>query len=201
MAASAQQVKELREKTGAPMMDCKRALDEAGGEIDKALVLLRERGIARAGKKQERSAMEGVIGSYIHSNSKLGVLVEVACETDFVARTDEFATLVKELAMQIAAARPRVVRREELPEELVAREKSILASQAQAEGKPQHIVDKIVSGRLERFFSEACLLDQAYMRDQDKNVQELIDETIAKLGEKIEVRRFAFMQVGGGQEE
>lgn len=201
MAVSAQQVKELRAKTGAPMMDCKRALEEAGGEMDKASVLLRERGIARAGKKQERSATEGVIGSYIHSNSKLGVLVEVACETDFVARTDEFTTLVKELAMQIAAARPRVVRREELPEELVAREKSIFASQAQAEGKPQHIVDKIVSGRLERFFSEACLLDQAYMRDQDKNVQELIDETIAKLGEKIEVRRFAFMQVGGGQEE
>ncbi len=201
MAVSAQQVKELRAKTGAPMMDCKRALDEAGGEMEKALVLLRERGIARAGKKQERSAMEGVIGSYIHSNSKLGVLVEVACETDFVARTDGFTTLVKELAMQIAAAKPRVVRREELPEELVAREKAILAAQAQAEGKPQQIVDKIVSGRLERFFSEVCLLDQTYMRDSDKKVHELIDETIAKLGEKIEVRRFAFMQVGGGQDE
>lgn len=198
MAISAQQVKDLREKTGAAMMDCKRALEEANGDDEKATILLREKGLAKAGKKGSRTTKEGIIGSYIHPTNRLGVLVEVACETDFVARNEEFTALVKELTLQVAAMKPEVVRREELPEEVVEREKAIIA--AQAEGKPPQVVAKMVEGKIEKFYSQVCLLDQDYVRDDSKKIKELIDETIGKLGEKIEVRRFAILEVGAAQE-
>jgi len=198
MAVSAQEVMELREKTGAGLMDCKRALVEADGDQDKATVLLRERGIAKAEKKRARSANEGIIAHYVHADNKKGVLLELNCETDFVARNEEFQNLAREICMQIVAMDPIAVRREELPEEIVQREKSIYAQQVQ--DKPDHVVEKIVEGKLEKFYEEACLLDQPYVRDNEKTIGALVDELIAKLGEKIRVARFARMEVGEQQE-
>ena len=189
-------VRELREKTGAGVMDCKKALGEANGDLEKAVIWLREKGIAQAAKRAGRVASEGSIGAYIHAGGKLGVLVEVNCESDFVAKTPEFQTLVKELAMQIAAANPRCVRREELSAEIIEQERQIYASQAA--GKPEPVVNKIVEGKLEKFYREACLLEQGYVRDPARTVSELLGEYVAKLGEKIEIRRFMRFQLGEG---
>ena len=191
-------VRELREKTGAGVMDCKKALGEANGDLEQAVIWLREKGIAQAAKRAGRVASEGSIGAYIHAGGKLGVLVEVNCESDFVAKTPEFQTLVKELAMQIAAANPRCVRREELSAEIIEQERQIYASQAA--GKPEPVVNKIVEGKLEKFYREACLLEQGYVRDPARTVSELLSEYVAKLGEKIEVRRFVRFQLGEGLE-
>ncbi len=191
-------VRELREKTGAGVMDCKKALGEANGDLEKAVIWLREKGIAQAAKRAGRVASEGSIGAYIHAGGKLGVLVEVNCESDFVAKTPEFQTLVKELAMQVAAANPRCVRREELPPEIIEQERQIYASQSA--GKPEPVINKIVEGKLEKFYREACLLEQGYVRDPARTVSELLGEYVAKLGEKIEVRRFVRFQLGEGLE-
>jgi len=191
-------VKELREKTGAGVMDCKKALGEAKGDLEKAIVWLREKGIAQAAKRAGRVASEGSIGAYIHAGGKLGVLVEVNCESDFVAKTPEFQTLVKEIAMQIAAANPRCVRREELPPEIIEQERQIYASQAA--GKPEPVINKIVEGKLEKFYRDVCLIEQGYVRDPARTVADLIGEYVAKLGEKIELRRFARFQLGEGLE-
>jgi len=191
-------VRELREKTGAGVMDCKKALGEANGDLEKAVIWLREKGIAQAAKRAGRVASEGSIGAYIHAGGKLGVLVEVNCESDFVAKTPEFQTLVKELAMQVAAANPRCVRREELSPEIIEQERQIYASQAA--GKPEPVINKIVEGKLEKFYREACLIEQGYVRDPARTVSELLGEYVAKLGEKIEVRRFVRFQLGEGLE-
>jgi len=196
MAISASLVKELREKTNCGMMDCKKALEEADGNIEKAVDLLREKGIAKAAKKSDRTTDEGVIATYIHPGDKLGVLVEVNCETDFVAKTDDFRALVKDVAMQIAAASPLVVRREELSEETIEKEKQIYKTNALNEGKPEKILDKIVEGRLEKYYKEVCLLEQPFIRDQDRNITDLLNETIAKLGENISIKRFCRYRLG-----
>lgn len=193
---TAELVKELRERTGAGMMDCKKALIEAGGDIEKAIVYLRERGLAAAAKKAGRATKEGRIEAYIHPGAKLGVLVEVNCETDFVANTDEYKHLCRELAMQVAASNPKYIRREDVPEEEVEKEAAILRNQALAEGKPEKVIEKIVSGRLEKFYQEVCLLEQPYIRDAEKTVKDLINEYIAKLGENIVVRRFVRFRLG-----
>lgn len=191
-------VKELREKTGAGVMDCKKALGEAKGDLEKAIVWLREKGIAQAAKRAGRIASEGSIGAYIHAGGKLGVLVEVNCESDFVAKTPEFQVLVKEIAMQIAAANPRCVRREELSPEIIEQERQIYASQAA--GKPEPVINKIVEGKLEKFYRDVCLIEQGYVRDPARTVADLIGEYVAKLGEKIELRRFTRFQLGEGLE-
>jgi elongation factor Ts len=187
-------VKHLREKTGAGVMDCKRALAECAGELEQAVVWLREKGIAGAAKRAGRVASDGTIGAYIHTGGKLGVLLEVNCETDFVAKTAEFQNLVKELAMQVAATNPRAVRREEIPASVIEQERQIYA--AQSAGKPSAVVDKIVEGKLEKFFRDVCLLEQGYVRDPARTVSELITEYAATVGEKIEVRRFIRFQLG-----
>ncbi len=196
MGISAQQVKELRGKTGAGMMDCKKALSEAEGDMEKAIQILREKGIAAAAGKATRTAREGLVGHYIHTGGKLGVLVEVNCETDFVARTDEFQQLVRDVAMHIAASSPGYVRSGEIPEDEIRKESEIYRRQAQKEGKPDHIADKIVEGRLKKYYSEVCLYEQAYVKDPDITVEELIKSMIAKLGENILVRRFARFKIG-----
>jgi elongation factor Ts len=178
------------------MMDCKRALTESGGSMERAVELLRERGLAQAAKKAGREASEGVVETYVHANGRIGVLLEVNCETDFVARNQEFRAVVHEIALQIAASRPRCVRREEVPEELVASERRIYEAQAANEGKPEKIAERIVQGRLEKFYQETCLLEQVYIKDDKKRVQDLVTEMIAKLGENIQVRRFARFEVG-----
>lgn len=192
---SAEQVKELRAKTGAGMMDCKQALVEAGGDFNKAVDILREKGIAAAAKKAGRATGQGLVEAYVHGN-RIGVLVEVNCETDFVANTKEFRNLCHDLAMQIAAARPSYVRREEVPEEVVAHEREVLRNQALREGKPEKIVDKIVEGRLNKFFEEACLEEQPFIKDPNKKVSQVVKEAIALLGENIVIRRFARLQLG-----
>lgn len=194
-------VKELRERTGAGMMDCKKALAEAGGDIDKAVNLLREKGLAAAAKKAGRVAAEGVVSSYIHGDGRIGVLVEVNCETDFVAKTDEFKELVKDIAMQIAAAKPEYVRREDVPESVIEKEKEILKAQALNEGKPERIVEKMVQGRIEKHYKEICLLDQPFIKNPDITVQQLVNEKIAKIGENIVVRRFVRFELGEGIEK
>jgi len=201
MAISAQMVKELREKTGAGMMDCKKALQETGGDMEKAIEYLREKGIAKAAKKADRIAAEGVVESYIHAGGRIGVLVEVNCETDFVAKTDDFKALVKDVAMQIAAMNPKYVRREEVPQEVLNKEREILKQQALAEGKPENIVEKMVEGRLSKYFKEICLLEQPYVKDPDKTIDQLVKETIAKLGENINIRRFVRYEMGEGLEK
>ena len=187
---SASDVKSLREKTGAGIMDCKKALMETDGDLDKAVDLLREQGIADASKKSARIASEGLVTSYIHGNGKIGVLVEVNCETDFVARNQEFVDLCRDIAMQVAASDPGYIAREEIPEEIIEREKSILRTQALNEGKPEKIVNKIVEGRMEKFYQEQCLMEQPFVKDTDKDIQQLLKENIAKLGENIAIRRF-----------
>ncbi len=193
----AQMVKELRERTGAPMMDCKGALAETGGDADKAIEVLRKKGLAKAAKKAGRAATEGLVASYIHAGGKIGVLIEVNCETDFVARTDEYQELVKDLAMHIAAAAPSFVRREEVTEEVLETERRVFREQALEEGKPEKILDRIVEGKLKKFYGEAVLLEQPFVKDPDVTVEKLIAEKIGKLGENIQVRRFARFQLGG----
>ena len=196
MEITAGLVKGLRERTGAGMMDCKKALEEAAGDVEKAIDLLRVRGLSKAAKKAGRDTSEGLVVSYIHPGNRIGVLVEVNCETDFVARTDEFQALVRNLAMHIAAAAPLGVSRDDIPADLVAKEREVFKAQALEEGKPAAVVDKIVQGRVEKFFAEAVLLDQIYVKDNDKKVADLVNEAIAKLGENIRVARFARFQLG-----
>ena len=195
-AVSAQAVKELRDKTGAGMMDSKKALVEADGDIEKATRILRERGIAKAAKKEGRATKEGIIYSYIHPGDKLGVLVEINCETDFVARTEQFQALAKELAMQVAAAGPLVVSPEDLPAELLDQEREVFKNQALNEGKPEPVVEKIVEGRIKKYQQEVCLLLQPFIKDQDRSVGDLITDTVAQLGENISIRRFARFRLG-----
>jgi elongation factor Ts len=190
----AKKVKELREKTGAGVMDCKKALAETNGDLDKAATWLREKGVLAAAKRADRVASEGAVGSYIHAGGKLGVLIEINCESDFVARTEDFQKLVKELAMQVAATNPRVVRREELAPDLIEQERKIYA--AQAEGKPAAVVGKIVDGKIEKFFKDVCLLEQAWVRDPNITISELVTQASAKMGEKVDVRRFVRFQLG-----
>lgn len=201
MEITASLVKELREITGAGMMDCKKALAETNGDIEKAIDLLREKGLAAAAKKAGRIAAEGLVASYIHGGGRIGVLVEVNCETDFVAKTEDFQNLVKDIAMQIAAANPTYLRREEVPEDVLEREKEVLRQQAQNEGKPANIVEKMLEGRLEKFYKENCLLEQAYIKDGDKTITQIINENIAKIGENINIRRFVRYQLGEGLEK
>jgi len=196
MDVNANLVRELRDKTGAGVMDCKTALAETKGDLDQAVVWLREKGIAQAAKRSGRVASEGSVGSYIHAGGKLGVLVEVNCESDFVAKTPEFQNLVKEIAMQIAAANPRAVRREELAEDVIAQERQIYASQAAGSGKPEKVITKIVDGKLEKFFADSVLYEQAWVRDPNRLMKDVIGEYVGKLGEKIEVRRFVRFQLG-----
>jgi elongation factor Ts len=196
MEITAGLVRELRDRTGAGMMDCKRALEESAGNMDKAIEFLRIKGLSKAAKKADRETSEGLVVSYIHPGNRVGVLLEVNCETDFVARTDEFQALVKNLAMHIAAAAPISVSREEVPQDLLDKERDVFRAQALEEGKPAAVVDKIVQGRVEKFFSEAVLMDQVYVRDNDKKVKDLVGEAISKLGENIRVARFARFQLG-----
>jgi elongation factor Ts len=198
MEVTANMVKELREKSGAGMMDCKKALAETGGDMQKAFDFLRQKGLAAAAKKADRVAGDGAVGAYVHAGGKIGVLVEINCETDFVARTSEFQTLLKDIAMQIAAANPRCVRREEVTVADLDKERQIYRQQALESGKPEKIVDKIVEGKIDKFYSEVCLLEQAFIKDQDKKVAEVITEAVARLGENIQVRRFARYNLGEG---
>ncbi len=198
---TAEMVKELREKTGAGMMDCKKALEDAGGDMDKAIELLRERGLAKAAKKASRVAAEGIVESYIHGNGRIGVLVEINCETDFVARNEEFRQFAKDIAMQIAAANPKYVSIEEVPLDVIEKEKAILRQQALNEGKPENVVDRIVEGRLEKFFEEVCLLEQPWIKNPDMKIKDLLTEKIAKIGENIVIRRFARFERGEGIEK
>lgn len=193
---SANLVKELREKTGAGMMDCKKALEKTDGDMQKAVDYLREQGIAKAAKRADRVAKEGIIYSYIHPGSKLGVLVEVNCETDFVARTEDFKQLAKDVAMQIAATNPLKVNRTDLKEEIIQHEKEIYRTQARNEGKPEKVIDKIVEGKLEKYFQEVCLMEQPYVKDQDRTVKDRVSEAIAKIGENITVKRFVRFRLG-----
>jgi elongation factor Ts len=196
MDISPKRVMELREKTGAGMMDCKRALIDSDGDFDKAIKVLREKGLSQAAKRAGKEAKEGLIFSYIHPGSKIGVMLEINCETDFVARTADFQTLGKELTMQIAASAPIVVRREDLPPAIIEREREIYHNQAAASGKPANVIDKIVEGKLEKFYHEACLLDQPYIKNDEETAGQLVTNTIAKLGENIIVRRFSRFQLG-----
>ena len=196
MVITADLVRQLRERTGAGMMECKKALEEAAADVEKAIVLLREKGISKAAKKAGRETKEGMIGSYVHPGDKLAVLVEVACETDFVARTDDYRELAKNLAMHIAASNPLVVRREDLSAEQLAAEREIYRTQALNEGKPEKIIDKIVDGKVEKYFAEVCLLEQPYVREPEKTVNDVITGVIAKLGENIAVRRFVRLRLG-----
>jgi len=201
MAVTAAAVKELREKTGAGMLDCKKALEEANGDIEKASEILREKGLAAAAKKAGRLASEGVVESYIHANGRIGVLVEVNCETDFVANTDQFRNFVKDVAMHIAAMSPKYVSREEVPSEELEKEKEILRAQALNEGKPEKIVEKMVEGRINKYYEEICLLEQTFVKDQDKTIQTLVNEKIATIGENISIRRFVRFELGEGLEK
>jgi len=193
MEVSASAVKELREKTGAGMMDCKKALAETGGDVQGAIDYLRQKGLAAAAKKADRVAADGAVGAYVHPGGKIGVLVEINCETDFVARTAE---LLKDIAMQVAAANPRYLRREEVPAAELDKEKTIYRQQALETGKPEKVVDKIVEGKIERFYSEACLLEQAFIKDPDKKVADIVNESIGRLGENIQIRRFSRYHLG-----
>ena len=189
-------VKQLRDKTGAGMLDCKKALEEAGGDLAEGEVVLRKKGIAAASKRQSRAARQGQIGTYIHPGAQLGVLVEVNCETDFVSRTDDFQELVKDVAMHIAAADPRFLRREEVTPEVLEKEKEIARARALAEGKPEKILDKIVEGRLGKFYEEACLLDQPFIKDNTITIDQLLKSKISKLQENITISRFVRFKVG-----
>jgi elongation factor Ts len=193
---SAARVKELRDKSGAGMMDCKSALVEAEGDVEKASEILRKKGIAKATKKADRAANEGRIEAYIHPGAKLGVLLEVNCETDFVANTDDYAQFCRDVAMQVAASSPKFVRREEVDQETVDHEMEIYKEQAKNQGKPDKILEKIATGKLEKFYSEIVLLEQPFVKDPDKTIQALLTETIAKLGENISIRRFSRFKIG-----
>ncbi len=192
----ASEVKRLREQTGAGMMECKKALEQADGNFDRAVDILRERGLAQAAKKAGRDANEGLVESYIHLQGRIGVLLEINCETDFVANTSDFHNLAHDVAMHIAAANPKVVSRDQVPAEEIEHERKILMTQAQNEGKPAAIVEKMVQGRLEKYYKEVCLLDQAYIKNPDVTIDQLLKEHIARLGEHIVVRRFARFERG-----
>ncbi|MCG8402597.1 MAG: translation elongation factor Ts [Firmicutes bacterium] len=198
---SALKVKELRERSGAGMMDCKKALVETGGDLDKAVDYLREKGLAAAAKKSGRVTAEGLVESYIHAGGRIGVLVEVNCETDFVAKTDDFKNLVRDIAMQIAAAKPEYVGREAVPGEVIAKEKEILSAQAANEGKPEKIIEKMVEGRIEKYYKEVCLMEQPFIKDTDLTVKQMVTEKISKIGENISVRRFVRYELGEGLEK
>lgn len=195
---TAEMVKELRERTGAGMMECKKVLTEANGDMEKAGELLRERGLAAAAKKAGRIAAEGLVDSYIHGDGRIGVLVEVNSETDFVAKNEDFQRFVKDIAMQIAAANPQYVKREEVPAAVIEKEKEILKAQALNEGKPTNVVEKMVEGRIEKFYKEVCLLDQPFVKDTDKSIQQLLNEKISTIGENITIRRFTRFERGEG---
>ncbi len=198
MSFTAQDVKMLREKTGAGMMDCKKALEETNGDIEKAVDYLREKGIAKAAKKATRIAAEGIVDSYIHMGGKVGVLLEVNCETDFVARGDQFKELVHDIALQIAAANPLYLAKEDVPQDVVEHEKEILRAQALAEGKPEKIIEKMVEGRIKTYYDENCLLCQKFVKDPSKTVEEMVVAATATIGEKISVRRFVRYEMGEG---
>ena len=211
MAITAALVKELREKTGAGMMDCKKVLTETNGDIDKAIDLLREKGLAAAAKKAGRIAAEGVVTSYIHGNGRIGVLVEINCETDFVGKTDNFQNLAKDIAMQIAAANPTYLNREEVPADVIEHERTVLLEQAKAEAeedvkagrkpKPEAVLEKMVNGRIEKYYKENCLMEQVFIKDSDKTITDLINENIATIGENINIRRFVRIELGEGIEK
>lgn len=198
---TADKVKELRTITGAGMMDCKNALVETGGDKEKAINLLREKGLAKAAKKTGRVAAQGIIDSYIHLGGKVGVLVEVNCETDFVAKTPEFKEFVRDVCLQVAATNPTYLVREDVPGNVIEQEKEILRSQALREGKPDKIVDKIVTGKMEKYFQENCLLEQLFVKDQDITIEKLLTDKIAKLGENMLIRRFVRFEIGEGQDQ
>lgn len=200
MNITAGDVKELRERTGVGMMDCKKALVETEGNIEKAIDLLREKGLAKAAKKSGRIASEGLVDSYIHAG-RIGVLIEVNSETDFVSKTDEFKDFVRDMAMQVAATNPKYVSREEVAEEEIEREKEVLTHQALNEGKPAHVVEKMVEGRIEKFYEQVCLLDQKFIKDSDIKISDLLNQKIAKIGENIKIRRFVRFEVGEGLEK
>jgi len=201
MAVNASAVKELREKTGAGMLDCKKALEEANGDLTKASELLREKGLAAAANKAGRIATEGVVESYIHAGGRIGVLVEINCETDFVAKTDQFREFARDIAMQIAAANPKFVSREEVSQDELDKEREILKAQALNEGKPANIVEKMVEGRLGKYYEEFCLLEQSFIKDPDKTISTLVKEKISTIGENISIRRFARFELGEGLEK
>ena len=198
---SATAVKNLREKTGAGMMDCKKALVECGGNEEKAIAYLREKGLAKAAKKAGRATSQGIIGSYIHNNGKLGVMIELKCETDFVAKNEKFQAFAKDLAMQVAAANPVCVTPEQVPADLLAKEREIYKNQAMQEGKPEAIAEKIVDGRIKKFYSEVCLLEQPFIKDDKKTIKDLLNELIAVLGENMQIGRFSRLVLGEGAEE
>lgn len=197
MAITAQQVKELREKTGAGMMDCKKALTETDGDMEQAIDLLRAKGAAKAAKRDEKSASEGVVGSYLHHSGKVGVMVEVNCETDFVANTDDFQQLARDVAMHIAAARPLAVSTDSIPADEIERERAVYTAQVAEEGKPESIREKIVEGKIQKWFKDVALLEQPFVKDPDRTVGDLVTEVSAKTGEKIEIARFARFSIGG----
>lgn len=201
MAVSASAVKELRERTGAGMLDCKKALDETNGDIEKAIAVLREKGLSAAANKAGRIATEGVVESYIHAGGRIGVLVEINCETDFVGKTDQFKEFARDIAMHIAGASPKYVRREEVPTEELEKEKEILKNQALNEGKPEKIVEKMVEGRINKYYEEYCLLEQSFIKDPDKTINTLLNEKISTIGENISIRRFARFELGEGLEK
>jgi elongation factor Ts len=201
MEVNAAVVKELREKTGAGFMDCKKALSETGGNLEKAVDYLRQKGLAAAAKRADRVASEGAVGAYVHPGGKIGVLVEINCETDFVARTSEFQTLLKDIAMQIAAANPRYLRPDDISPEESEKEREIYRRQALETGKPEKVVDRIIDGKMERFYSEVCLLEQAFVKDPDRKVADVINDAIARLKENIQVRRFARYHLGEGAQK
>lgn len=194
-------VKELRERTGAGMMDCKKALSATDGDLEKAIDFLREKGLAAAAKKAGRVAAEGLVEAYIHGGGRIGVLVEVNCETDFVAKTDAFKELVKDISMHIAATNPSYLKREEVPTAELEHEQAVLAEQARNEGKPEKIIEKMVAGRIEKYYKEVCLMEQPFVKDPDKTISDLITESIAKIGENISIRRFTRYQLGEGIEK
>lgn len=198
---TAQEVKELRERTGVGMMDCKRALVEANGDMDEAIKILREKGLAAAAKKAGRIAAEGIVEAYIHLNGKIGVMVEVNCETDFVAKTPEFKAFVHSIAMHIAAAKPLYVNKEEVPQAEIEAEKEIIRAQALNEGKPEKIVDKIVEGRISKYYKEVCLMEQQYILDTDTTIAQMVNDQVVKVGEKISIRRFVRYEMGEGLEK
>jgi elongation factor Ts len=198
MDVSAVTVKDLREKTGAGMMDCKKALAECGGDLDRAVDYLRQKGLAAAAKKASRAATDGAVGAYVHPGGKIGVLVELNCETDFVARTPEFQNLLKDIAMQIAAAAPRYIRSEEVPSGQLEKERQIYRQQALESGKPENVIEKIVDGKIGRFYSEVCLLEQAFIKNPERKVADILTEAVARLGENIQVKRFSRYQLGEG---
>ncbi len=196
MEITTQMVKELRQATGAGILDCRNALKDANGDFDQAVTALREKGLAAAAKKASREAKEGLIGHYVHPGAKMAAIIEVNCETDFVARTPEFQSLVKDLAMQVVASRPRWLRPEDVPAEVLEQEKAIYRKQLEEEGKPEHIMDRIIEGKIKKFYEESCLLEQPFIKDGSVTIKELITNAVARLGENIRIRRFARFEVG-----